>query len=202
MAEIRSNSTPADDSCEAASHPASDSPIQFPIKKNDVLQIIKFVERYKPATKKAKADSLKKAAAASEQSLAPSAVAAPKALEYGVKDVTALVESKRAALVIIAHDGDPIEIVIWLPALCRKFEVPYLIVKGKARLGQVVGLAATSCIAIGDVKEEDKKELQRILDSVSSNFTNLCQDLLHKWGGGELSDETKAKLQAQGKTPE
>ena len=38
---------------------------------------------------------------------------------------------------VIAHDVDPIELVVWLPALCRKMEVPYAIVKGKSRLGAV-----------------------------------------------------------------
>ena len=36
----------------------------------------------------------------------------------------------KARLVVIAHDVDPIELVVWLPALCRKMEVPYCIVKG------------------------------------------------------------------------
>lgn len=44
----------------------------------------------------------------------------------------------KAQLVVIAHDVDPIELVVWLPALCRKMEIPYCIVKGKARLGAVV----------------------------------------------------------------
>ena len=39
---------------------------------------------------------------------------------------------------VIAHDVDPIELVVWLPALCRKMEVPYCIVKGKSRLGAVM----------------------------------------------------------------
>jgi large subunit ribosomal protein L7Ae len=29
----------------------------------------------------------------------------------------------KAQLVVIAHDVDPIELVVWLPALCRKMEV-------------------------------------------------------------------------------
>lgn len=44
----------------------------------------------------------------------------------------------KAQLVVIAHDVDPIELVVWLPALCRKMEIPYCIVKGKARLGSVI----------------------------------------------------------------
>ena len=42
---------------------------------------------------------------------------------------------------VIAHDVDPIELVVWLPALCRKMEIPYCIVKGKARLGAVCSLS-------------------------------------------------------------
>lgn len=48
-----------------------------------------------------------------------------------------LLAQSKAQLVVIAHDVDPIELVVWLPALCRKMEVPYCIVKGKARLGSV-----------------------------------------------------------------
>jgi large subunit ribosomal protein L7Ae len=52
----------------------------------------------------------------------------------------------KAQLVVIAHDVDPIELVVWLPALCRKMEVPYAIVKGKSRLGAVISLNFFLCI--------------------------------------------------------
>ena len=48
---------------------------------------------------------------------------------------------------LIAHDVDPIELVVWLPALCRKMNVPYCIVKGKARLGQVRCVSEMPCAA-------------------------------------------------------
>jgi large subunit ribosomal protein L7Ae len=48
---------------------------------------------------------------------------------------------------VIAHDVDPIELVVWLPALCRKMEVPYCIVKGKARLGSVC--SRLNCFELG-----------------------------------------------------
>jgi hypothetical protein len=48
--------------------------------------------------------------------------------------------------VVIAHDVDPIELVVWLPALCRKMEVPYAIVKGKSRLGAVIFSTLFLCI--------------------------------------------------------
>merc|ERR1719276_829975 len=48
----------------------------------------------------------------------------PQVIKYGLNHVTTLVEQKAAKLVVIAHDVDPIETVCWLPALCRKKDVP------------------------------------------------------------------------------
>lgn len=47
----------------------------------------------------------------------------PPVVRSGVNHVTKLVEQKKAQLVVIAHDVEPIEIVLFLPALCRKFKV-------------------------------------------------------------------------------
>ena len=47
-------------------------------------------------------------------------------------------EYKKAQLLVIAHDVDPIELVVFLPALCRKMGVPYCVIKGKARRGRLV----------------------------------------------------------------
>merc|ERR1719376_1503247 len=55
-------------------------------------------------------------------------------VRHGVNDVTTLVEKKKAQLVVIANDVDPIEMVMFLPALCRKMGIPYCIVKNKSRL--------------------------------------------------------------------
>ena len=53
----------------------------------------------------------------------------PVVVKYGLNHVTHLVETGKAKLVVIAHDVDPIELVVWLPAVCRKMDVPYIIVK-------------------------------------------------------------------------
>lgn len=53
----------------------------------------------------------------------------PVVVKYGINHITTLVEQKQASLVVIAHDVDPIELVVWLPALCRRMDVPYVIVK-------------------------------------------------------------------------
>jgi ribosomal protein L7Ae-like RNA K-turn-binding protein len=44
-----------------------------------------------------------------------------------------------------------LQLVLFLPALCRKMGVPYCIVKNKARLGLVARRKTTSCIAITNV---------------------------------------------------
>lgn len=53
----------------------------------------------------------------------------PVVVKYGLNHVTQLIESGEAQLVVIAHDVDPIELVVWLPALCKKQGIPYCIVK-------------------------------------------------------------------------
>ncbi|MRB67564.1 hypothetical protein GH825_29775, partial [Bacillus thuringiensis] len=75
----------------------------------------------------------------------------PPVVRSGINTVTTLVEQKKAQLVVIAHDVDPLEIVLFLPALCRKMGVPYCIVKGKARLGRVVRRKTATCLALSQV---------------------------------------------------
>ena len=62
----------------------------------------------------------------------------PFAVKYGLNHIVGLVENKKAALVLIPNDVEPIELVVFLPALCKKMGVPFAVVKGKARLGTVV----------------------------------------------------------------
>ena len=40
-------------------------------------------------------------------------------LRYGLSNITSLVESNKAKLVCIAHDVEPVELVLWLPELCK-----------------------------------------------------------------------------------
>jgi len=107
--------------------------------RNTAAQTFKLLNKYKPETKTEKKERLLKEATAVEEGKKKEDVSKkPFAVKYGLNHVVGLVENKKASLVLIPNDVDPIELVIFLPALCKKMGVPYAIVKGKARLGVVV----------------------------------------------------------------
>lgn len=109
----------------------------------------------------------------------------PVVLKYGLNHVTDLVELKKARLVVIAHDVDPIELVCWLPALCRKKDIPYCIVKSKSRLGQLVHKKTASCLVVENVRKEDQAELDTLIKTFRAEF-NENTELRRRWGGGIL----------------
>merc|ERR1719258_205800 len=122
----------------------------------------------------------------------------PMVLKYGLNHVTTLIENKSAKLVIIAHDVDPIELVCWLPALCRKKDVPYCIIKGKGRLGQLVHKKAASCVALTSVQNEDKKELDTLASNFKAQFNDNA-DVRRKWGGGIMGIKSQHVMQRREK---
>merc|ERR1719329_1737666 len=107
----------------------------------------------------------------------------PTVVKFGLNHVTALIEKKKAQLVVIAHDVDPIELVVWMPALCRKMNIPYCIVKGKARLGQVVHKKTATCLAIttDGVRQEDKAELATLCKTIKSQFNENEEKIRRTW---------------------
>merc|ERR1711872_143215 len=118
----------------------------------------------------------------------------PNVLRSGINTVTTLVEQKKAQLVVIAHDVDPIEIVLFLPALCRKMGVPYCIVKGKARLGRVVHRKTATCLAIAQINPEDRPNLNKVIEAVKTNFNDRFEELRKHRGGGIMGSKSQARV--------
>lgn len=91
--------------------------------KNTATQLFQLLNKYKPeSTQEKKARLLKEAESkASEGDKATTKdTKKPLFAKYGLNHCVALIEAKKASLVVIADDVDPIELVIFLPALCRK----------------------------------------------------------------------------------
>jgi len=106
---------------------------------------------------------------------------------------------KEARLVIIAHDVCPIELVVWMPALCKKMGVPYCIVKGKARLGNVVHMKTATCLAVTEVRNEDQHAFDQLVGSYIAMFNDSYEADKKKWGGGTLGFKSAAKLRIKEK---
>jgi len=124
----------------------------------------------------------------------------PKFVKFGLRHVTALIESKKARLVIIAHDVDPLELVMWLPTLCKKKDIPYMIVKGKAALGRIVHQKTAAALVITEVKKGQQAELDILIQKARENFNDRYSDTVRKTGGqimGAKHLAAKAKLEKQ-----
>lgn len=167
------------------------------IGKNEAASVFTLLNKYRPETAAAKKQRIKETAAAvAAKKDAPAKV--PNQLKFGLKHVTTLVEEKKASLVLIACDVDPIELVLWLPALCRKMEVPFLIVKDKARLGALVHQKTAAVVALTTVDKADEAQL-KIFQNLANEKFNKNVDLVRKWGGGIMGLKTQAKLDKRAK---
>ncbi|GFP85475.1 60S ribosomal protein l7a [Phtheirospermum japonicum] len=95
---------------------------------NLVSYPIKMLLKYRPEGIDQKKERLLKRAQAETEGKTPE-FKKPIVVKYGLNHVTYLIEQNKAKLVVIAHDIDPIELVVWLPALYRKMEILYCIVE-------------------------------------------------------------------------
>merc|ERR1719199_2385095 len=66
---------------------------------------------------------------------------------------------------------------------CRKMDVPYCIIKGKSRLGQLVHKKTAACIAFTSVRQEDKADLDKLASNFNSQFNENAESR-RRWGGG------------------
>merc|ERR1712244_54126 len=143
--------------------------------KQTATQLFKLLDKYRPETKQEKASRLRERAekqAKDGKDKKAEASKRPPVVRHGVNTVTTLIEQKKPQLVVIASDVDPIEVVLFLPALCRKMKVPYRIVKNKARLGRVVRRKTTTCLALTNVDSSDRSAMNKLTEAVKTNFND------------------------------
>uniref|UniRef100_A0A672UIR6 60S ribosomal protein L7a n=1 Tax=Strigops habroptila TaxID=2489341 RepID=A0A672UIR6_STRHB len=157
-------------------------------------QLLKLAHKYRPENKQEKKQRLLARAEQKAAGKGDAPTKRPPVLRAGINSVTTLVENKKAQLVVIAHDVDPIELVVFLPALCRKMGVPYCIIKGKARLGRLVHRKTCTSVAFTQVNPEDKGALAKLVEAVKTNYNDRYDEIRRHWGGNVLGPKSVARI--------
>lgn len=96
-------------------------------------------------------------------------------------------------MVVIANNVDPIELVVWLPALCRKMDIPYCFVRGKAKLGQLVHQKNAAVVALTEVRKEDEGDLSNFATASRANFNDNAQ-MRKEIGGFKKGSKSQIKF--------
>ncbi len=130
------------------------------------------MKKYAPETRKEKVQRLRDTAKTAVKGEKKKTGDKPVTLKYGLNHVTYLIEQKRAKLVLIAADVDPIETVAFLPTLCKSLDIPYAIVPSKARLGLLVHKKTATVVALTDFKE-NQAELNNLARTFKEQFNNV-----------------------------
>jgi len=156
-------------------------------------QLFRILDKYKPETRAVRKARLK--AVAEDKVKGKEAAPSKRAtsLKQGVNQVVRMIEQKKAQLVVIAHDVEPLELVIFMPALCRKMGIPYCIIKGKARLGRLVHRKTCTCVALTNVDGGDRSQFNKVLEAIKTNFNERYEEERRHWGGGLLGSKSAAK---------
>ena len=111
-----------------------------PQRRKEVIEMSVFVKFETPKELSDKAYTLAEAAKESGK------------VKKGTNEVTKVVERGAAAMVIMAADVEPPEILAHIPALCDERTVPFVYVPSKAELGKAIGLnKPAASVAIVDV---------------------------------------------------
>jgi len=175
--------------------PPSLAQFQHVLDRNTAAQAFKLLNKYRPETKAEKKERLTKEATAISNGQKKEDVSKkPYTVKYGLNHVVGLVENKKASLVLIPNDVDPIELVVFLPALCKKMGVPYAIVKGKARLGTVVHQKTAAVLALTEVRSEDKSEFSKLVSAVKDGYLEKHAETNRHWGGGIMGAKANARM--------
>ncbi|KAI5866348.1 60S ribosomal protein L8-B [Durotheca rogersii] len=183
--------------------PPAIAQFQQVLDRNTAAQAFKLLNKYRPESKAEKKERLVKEATAIKEGKKKEDVSKkPYAVKYGLNHVVGLIENKKASLVLIPNDVDPIELVIFLPALCRKMGIPYAIVKGKARLGTVVHKKTSAVLAITEVRSEDKNELSKLISAIKEGYQPKAENARRHWGGGIMGAKATKRIEKKKKALE
>jgi len=154
------------------------------LEKNQQSNLMKFLTKYSPETKSEKKERLQIEAEAKKDAKKATHIGPkPIHLKFGLNHVTTLVEEGKAKLVVMASDVEPVELLAFLPALCRQKNVPFCIMKGKHNLGKLCHLKTAAVVALTDVRKEDMQDFNTHQNNFKAQYNDNV-DLKRSYGGG------------------
>lgn len=159
--------------------PGAINQFSYTLTRDKAKNVLKLMEKYRPETKAEKKKRRNAEAAQKVENKKRDPSTKPYFLKTGLNHVTQLIESKRARFVVIAHDVDPIELVLWLPSLCRNMGVPFCFIKSKARLGALANMKTATCLALVNVRGEDEANLNGIIEMCNNEYTTSADYYQH-----------------------
>jgi len=142
---------------------------------SDLDKTLDLLKKYRPETREEKQVRL--------QSANPREGPKPILLKFGLRHVVDLIERKKLAFVAIAADVAPITLVIALPTLCKRFDIPYAIVPSKSVLGSLVHLKSSAVVGIEGVHPADKKEFDDVVRISNALFMDMYEKHMTTVGG-------------------
>jgi large subunit ribosomal protein L7Ae len=81
-----------------------------------------------------------------------------------------------------------------LPTLCRKKDIPYVVVKSKSRLGKVVHKKTATVLAITDVEQKDQANLALLVQKARDGFNLRYPVAMRTYGGKVMGFKHKTAL--------
>lgn len=164
----------------------------IPADKSLAGECFRLFKKYQPPSRAERKQRLRQIAQAKAKGEAFEPQREPQ-VKFGLNHVTNLVQRKKAQVVLIAHDVDPLELVVWLPTLCHKMDVPFCIVKGKAALGKLVGMKTATCVCLSDVRSTDGHDLENLVARVRAGFNEQFAEKRKK-GESRMGMKTRQRL--------
>jgi U4/U6 small nuclear ribonucleoprotein SNU13 len=91
-----------------------------------------------------------------------------KQLKKGANEATKTLNRGIAALIVMAADTEPIEILLHLPLLCEDKNVPYVFVPSKVALGRACGVSRNviACSILQNEESELKEQINNLKDQI------------------------------------
>ncbi len=103
----------------------------------------------------------------------------------GVNEVTKSVERGIAALVVIAGDVEPEEVVMHIPTICEQKKIPFVFVPAKLDLGKAAGLGVPCAAAAIEKAGEGQSQLKEVAN----------------WASGKMGSATKQEAAPKTEAP-